>query len=71
MARRDERLDAAGRWWLNLQISLGSAGGAAWLAGTYFEQDFVSGVGTGLVLSALILRLARREGTPRIEDGND
>ena len=48
------------RWWLNLQISFGMSGGAIWLAGTYFEQDFVSGVGAGLILAALLLRMARR-----------
>ena len=71
MGRRDARLDSRGRWWLNLQISLGLAGGAAWLAGTYLEQNFVSGVGTGLVLAALILRLARRDSVPRSDDGDD
>ncbi len=48
------------RWWLNLQISFGMAGGAIWLAGRYFEQDFVSGVGAGLILAALLLRMGRR-----------
>jgi hypothetical protein len=48
------------RWWLKLQISFGMSGAVIWLAGTYFEQDFVSGVGAGLILAALLLRMARR-----------
>lgn len=64
MGRRDATIDESGRWWLNIQISLGLAGGATWLAGLYFEHEYVSGIGTGLVLAALILRLARKDGTP-------
>lgn len=71
MGRRDATIDEAGRRWLNFQISLGLAGGAAWLAGLYFEQEYVSGVGTGLVLAALILRLARKDGTPWSDDATD
>jgi hypothetical protein len=71
MGRRDATIDEAGRRCLNFQISLGLAGGAAWLAGLYFEQEYVSGVGTGLVLAALILRLARKDGTPWSDDATD
>ena len=47
------------RWWLNLQAKLGLAGGLVWFAGALWEQDFLAGVGCGLIASALILRLGR------------
>jgi hypothetical protein len=71
MGRRDARIDESGRWWLNIQISLALAGGAGWLAGLYLEHEYISGVGTGLVIAALILRLARRDGTPWSDDATD
>jgi hypothetical protein len=48
------------RWWLNLQVGFGVAGGAIWLAGAILEQDFVAGLGCGLLVAALLLRLGRR-----------
>ena len=47
------------RWWLNLQIGYGIAGGAAWLVGAIIGQDFIAGVGCGLLVAALLLRLGR------------
>ncbi|MFV1987700.1 MAG: hypothetical protein ACC682_10480 [Gemmatimonadota bacterium] len=58
--RETEPSPGSKRWWLNLQISFGLLGGAVWLAGTYFKQEFVSGVGAGLILAALLLRMGRR-----------
>jgi lipid-A-disaccharide synthase-like uncharacterized protein len=52
------------RWWLNLQITLALVGGAVWLVGAMLRQDFVSGVGCGLLIGALILRLGRRAAQP-------
>lgn len=49
--------DRSARPWLNLQISLGLAGGAVWFLGAMLQQDFVSGLGGGLVLAALLLRI--------------
>jgi len=51
-----------GRWWLNLQIAFGLGGGAVWFLGVLLEQEFVSGLGGGLVLAALLLRLGRGSG---------
>ena len=48
------------RWWLNLQVAFGLAGGAVWLAGALLEHEFVAGVGGGLLLAALLLRIGRR-----------
>jgi len=52
------------RWWLNLQITLALVGGAVWLVGAILEQDFVAGVGCGLLIGALILRLGRKAARP-------
>ncbi|MDE2662472.1 MAG: hypothetical protein OXI39_05640 [Gemmatimonadota bacterium] len=50
----------AGRdWWLRLQVGLGLAGGATWFIGAFTEQDFVAGVGCGLLVAAVVLRLGR------------
>lgn len=48
------------RWWLRLQITLGLLGGAVWLAGAILEQAFVAGVGCGILIGGLILRLGRK-----------
>jgi len=68
-------LPGSKRWWLNLQISFGLLGGAVWLAGTYFEQEFVSGIGAGLIFAALLLRMGRRaaedDGSPEGEPVDD
>ncbi len=50
---------ATRRWWLNIQITLGLAGGVVWFAGALWEQAFLAGVGCGLIAAALILRLGR------------
>lgn len=47
-------------WWLRLQLGLGLSGGAVWLAGAVAGSDFFSGVGAGLLIGALVLRLGRR-----------
>lgn len=46
-------------WWLKLQIGYGVAGGLAWLVGAAIDQDFIAGVGCGLLVAALLLRLGR------------
>jgi len=47
-------------WWLRLQLGLGLAGALVWLAGAAAESDFLSGLGAGLLIAALALRLGRR-----------
>ncbi|MFQ5679367.1 MAG: hypothetical protein ACE5HP_07895 [Gemmatimonadota bacterium] len=51
---------ASWRWWLGLQLGIGMAGGATWLAGAVLAEEFVAGVGCGLLVGALILSLGRR-----------
>jgi hypothetical protein len=47
-------------WWLRLQLGLGIGGGAVWVAGTALEADFLAGIGVGLLIAAVVLRLGRR-----------
>lgn len=48
------------RWWLRLQLGLGLAGALVWLTGALAGSDFLSGLGAGLLIAALALRLGRR-----------
>ena len=47
-------------WWLRLQVGLALAGGVIWLGGACSESDFFAGLGAGLLIAALTLRLGRR-----------
>ena len=47
-------------WWLRLQLGFGLAGALLWLAGAAVGSDFLSGLGAGLLIAALVLRLGRR-----------
>ena len=47
-------------WWLRLQVGLALAGGVIWLGGAFSESDFFAGLGAGLLIAALTLRLRRR-----------
>ena len=60
----DPEPTASLRWWLRLQIGLALAGGAVWFTGAFLEEDFVAGVGCGLLVAALALRLGRRTVEP-------
>lgn len=55
----DPEPTASRRWWLRLQIGLALAGGAVWFAGVFLHEDFVAGVGCGLLVAALALRFGR------------
>lgn len=48
------------RWWLGLQVGIGLAGGLAWFAGAMLKVEFVAGVGCGMLIAALALRLGRK-----------
>ena len=52
------------RWWLGLQVTLTLTGGSVWLGGAILEHDFVSGVGCGMLIGALALRLGRSAAKP-------
>jgi hypothetical protein len=46
-------------YWLRFQIGLTVAGILAWLAGVAIDNSFLTGVGTGIMVSALALRFLR------------
>jgi len=50
----------AGRAWLRLQLVMAVVGGLLWYAGVRLESEFTSGLGVGILVSALALRLLRR-----------
>lgn len=49
-----------GRYWLRLQLIMAALGGGLWYAGVLLESEFTSGLGVGVLVSALALRLLRR-----------
>jgi len=51
----------AARYWLRLQLMMAVVGGVLWYAGVRLDSDFTSGLGVGVLVSALVLRLMRRE----------
>lgn len=55
---------ASARWWLRLQVGLALAGGAVWFLGVFLKEDFLTGVGLGLIVAALALRLGRKAAEP-------
>jgi hypothetical protein len=52
-------LSTEGRGLLRLQLVLGGIGAIVWYAGVFLESDFASGIGVGVLASALALRLLR------------
>jgi hypothetical protein len=48
------------RYWLRLQLGMAAAGAALWYAGVLLKSEFTSGLGVGILVSALLLRIVRR-----------
>ena len=65
-----EREAPSFRWWLRLQLGLAMSGGAVWIIGVLVKRDFLTGLGAGLLIAALTLRLGRRSAEP-ISMGSD
>lgn len=59
------------RWWLRLQLGLGLGGGGAWVVGVVLGEDFVTGIGLGLLIAALALRLGRRSARREAGEGRE
>jgi len=56
--------------WLRFQLALAVVGAGTWYAGSAVEEPFVSGLGVGIMLAALAVRLVRgREPGDRGGDG--
>ena len=47
------------RYWLRFQIWLAVAGIGIWLTGAITDNSFIAGLGTGVMASALAIRLLR------------
>lgn len=47
-------------YWLRLQLVMAAAGAASWYTGVLLQSEFTSGVGVGVLVSALALRVLRR-----------
>ena len=54
-------MTAGERYWLRFQLAMAAAGGALWYVGAVIESEFTSGVGVGVLVSALALRLLRTQ----------
>lgn len=52
-------MTSGGRYWLRLQLGLAAAGGGLWYIGAVIGSEFTSGIGVGVLISALALRLLR------------
>jgi hypothetical protein len=56
--------------WLRFQLALAAVGAGTWYLGSALDEPFVSGLGVGIMLAALAVRLVRvREPGDRGGDG--
>ena len=59
------------RWWLRLQLGLALFGAAVWFVGVFVGRDFLTGLGAGLLIAALVLRLGRRSAERTEAEGRE
>ncbi len=52
-------MTSGGGYWLRFQLGLAAAGGVLWYVGAVISSEFTSGIGVGVLISALALRLLR------------
>ena len=57
--------------WLQFQLVMAVIGAVLWYAGVLLESEFTSGLGVGVLLSALALRILRRQADPEDPDDLD
>jgi len=50
----------AARYWLRFQLVMATVGAGLWFAGALVGSEFTSGLGVGVLASALALRVLRR-----------
>jgi len=65
--RADAEATSSFRWWLRLQLAFVVTGSGTWVVGAVLERSFVTGVGVGILVSALALRLGRRSASDHPE----
>ena len=57
-------------YWLRFQIGLTTGGILVWLVGIGIDNSFLSGVGTGVLVSALAIRFLRGRRPGEVSDGD-
>jgi hypothetical protein len=63
-------VDGGFRYWLRFQIGLTVAGILVWLVGIAVESSFLSGAGTGVMVSALAIRFLRGRRPGEVSGGD-
>ena len=48
------------RYWLRFQMVMAVVGGVLWYVGVLLDSEFTSGLGVGVLASALAIRILRR-----------
>jgi len=56
----DVEMTPAARYWLRFQLIMAGVGAGLWWAGILIDSEFTSGLGVGVLASALALRVLRR-----------
>ena len=56
------------RYWLRFQMVMAVVGAVLWYVGVLFDSEFSSGLGVGVLLSALALRILRRNADDEVAE---
>ena len=57
------------RYWLRFQMVMAVVGAVLWYVGVLLDSEFSSGLGVGVLLSALALRIVRRKADDEVAEG--
>lgn len=56
------------RYWLRFQMVMAVVGAVLWYVGVLLDSEFTSGLGVGVLLSALVLRILRRNADDEVAE---
>jgi hypothetical protein len=56
------------RYWLRFQMVMAVVGGVLWYVGVLMDSEFTSGLGVGVLASALALRVLRRNADDEVAE---
>lgn len=56
------------RYWLRFQMVMAVTGGVLWYVGVLLDSEFTSGLGVGVLASALVLRILRRNADDEVAE---
>jgi len=59
-------MNAEARYWLRFQMVMAVVGAVLWYVGVLLDSEFTSGLGVGVLLSALVLRILRRDAADEV-----